>query len=348
MARSETRRRWRSGIAACACVYPAALLALSLAFYWIGEGWWLTAAGLYLPRFVFGLPLPFFVLTLWATGRPQLLWTQIVAAALLLFPLMGGVLPSPTSPSPNRAQLRVLSFNVDSALGGVPTIMRSISAEAPDIALLQETGGSWPLREALREHYPFVQSASQFLVASRYRIASSTEPDRLAFFGRLRSARFMRYSIDTPLGALAVYNVHPISPRGALGVHQFRTALRELRKSGLLTGDAEGDIRTNMALRALQIEAAARAGKRERQPVLIAGDTNLPGLSKVLRRNLSGFTDGFPAADWGFGYSYPSRYPFLRLDRILASDELRFVSFRVACQGASDHLCVVAEIQALR
>ena len=78
---------------------------------------------------------------------------------------------------------------------------------------------------------------------------------------------------------------------------------------------------------------------------VIAGDTNLPALSNVFHRYLSGYRDGFPSAGFGFGYTFPSNHvPWMRIDRILASGELSFVRFQVGRSRASDHLCVVADI----
>jgi endonuclease/exonuclease/phosphatase family metal-dependent hydrolase len=110
-------------------------------------------------------------------------------------------------------------------------------------------------------------------------------------------------------------------------------------------GEAETNLEQNASLRWLHVEAAARAARSERFPVLLAGDTNLPGLSAALHRHLSGYQDGFRQASWGFGYTFPRRYPFLRLDRVLASRELRFSEFQVGCPiDVSDHLCVVARL----
>jgi endonuclease/exonuclease/phosphatase family metal-dependent hydrolase len=86
----------------------------------------------------------------------------------------------------------------------------------------------------------------------------------------------------------------------------------------------------------------------ETEPVVIAGDTNLPGLSLVFARYLSGYQDGFEKAGWGFGYTYPTnknRPPWMRIDRILATASLRFERFEVGASSASDHRCVVADIR---
>jgi vancomycin resistance protein VanJ len=82
--------------------------------------------------------------------------------------------------------------------------------------------------------------------------------------------------------------------------------------------------------------------------VIIAGDTNLPGLSRIFRENLGGFDDAFAAVGRGFGYTYPSKFPWLRIDRILTNGKLRAVDFRVGDALASYHLCVSATITAGR
>lgn len=341
------RRALRALLVACTFAYPLALFGLCLAFYFVGESWWLTAAGLYVPRVLYAVPLPILALALWVTGLRRYFWTQLIAAFLLIVPLMGFGLPSLSRPRAGAPTLRVLSFNVNSAFGGARAIVDAVVAASPDVVLMQETPpGNGQLVAALRAHFPYVENSTQFVVASRGRIVSRTEPDRLPLYGRERSPRFMRYSIETPLGVLAVYSVHPISPRGVMHVRQFRAALHQLRTGELFAGDPEADVQGNAALRALQIQTAAREAAAEPGPVVIAGDTNLPGLSAIFRKELARFADGFRAASWGFGYTYPSHHPFLRLDRILVSDKLRFVSFRVDCPGVSDHLCVVADIQA--
>ncbi len=343
---SRLGRRSRAFFVFCACVYPFVLAFVALGFYVVGEHWWVTGAGLYAPRFFFALPLPFTVAALWLAGRRGLLWTQLVAGLLLFFPLFGFVVPHASTVRVNAPKLRVLSFNVNSTFAGVAPIARGVVAEAPDLVLVQEATWGSPLVEALRASFPFVQTSTQFIIASRYPISSATDPDRLSFSGRLRSPCFMRYTIDTPLGSLAVYNVHPRSPRGVLHLRQFRATLHELRTGEMFAGDPETDVTSNAALRTLQLATAADRAARETLPVIIAGDTNLPGLSAIAREHLSGFADGFHAASWGFGYTFPERHPFLRLDRILTNEKLRVVGFHVDCRGLSDHRCVVADIQA--
>jgi endonuclease/exonuclease/phosphatase family metal-dependent hydrolase len=99
-------------------------------------------------------------------------------------------------------------------------------------------------------------------------------------------------------------------------------------------------------LRAVQVQAFAELAAKEEGAVVIAGDTNVVGLSPLFHRFLSPFQDGFRDASWGFGYTFPTnRRPWMRIDRILASDHLHFVGFEVGTSKASDHLAVVADLE---
>ncbi len=344
---SRPRRHWGKALSLIAFAYPLSLAALALAMQFIGESWWVTTALLYLPRILFGVPLPFVVLALLLGRMRKLLWTQLVAGVLLIFPLMGFVLPFPGAAStPDARSFRLLSLNADSGNFGQAAIAARIISANPDVVLIQEGPfGGQKLSAELHSAYPYVQASTQFIIASRFPILQTTDPDRVAYYGRQRSARFMRYLLQTPLGVIAFYSVHPISPRGALNIHHFRDALHTLRTGAFLAGDPEANLGANTGLRALQVATAAELATREGTAVVIAGDTNLPGLSSILRSHLSRFNDAFREASWGFGFTFPAKRPFLRLDRILSGPELEFKSFGVSCAGISDHLCVWAEIE---
>jgi endonuclease/exonuclease/phosphatase family metal-dependent hydrolase len=157
--------------------------------------------------------------------------------------------------------------------------------------------------------------------------------------------------------------VHPISPRDGLNTLRGEGLRRELTSGRLFTGARREVLVNNTGLRALQIADVAEVAGKETRPVVIAGDTNLPVLSPVFARNLGGYQDGFVKAGGGFGYTFPASHPWMRIDRILASDALHFTSFEVGCSDrdtsadgssgssgstVSDHDCVVAELQGAR
>lgn len=331
-----------------AVAYPVALLLGACAFRFIGERWWLTGIGLYVPRIVFGLPLPVLVLALLAVRRASFLWSQAVAALVLLFPLMGLTLPRPIVANASGPTIRVLSYNVASGYGSsdFAALVAEVNRYAPDMAFLEEIVADEKLVSRLKEHYAEVTAADQFVVATRFHIVNMTVPDALMVRGHAHHARFARLEVDCPLGRIVFYVVHPISPRAAL----WRVVWGGRR--GLLTGKSFGPANAdafyeNAELRERQASTFGDAAQRETDPVIIAGDTNLPDLSWILGRYLSGFQDGFLKAGRGFGYTFPTdrHGPWMRIDRIFASPALRFVHFEVGTSHASDHLCVVADVQ---
>ncbi len=340
-------KKWlRRIVAVLAVGYPASLLACAVLLHTMGESWWMTGVALYLPRIGFALPLPLLVIALLVSRLYWLLLTQLAALVVLLFPLMGLVLSLPAVGHKDAPIVRVMSFNVDSGYFGYDKVDAEIGSFSPDIVALQEVFlEPEKIAAALRSRYPIVEISTQFVIASRFPIVVTSDPDRLPFYGRLRSPRFMRYVVETPIGRIALYNLHPVSPRGAFYELRGAGLRREILSGRIFSGAAGQDFVENCELRAFQVQTAAALAAGDRYPAVIAGDLNLPGLSPIYARNLSRFQDGFAEVGWGFGYTFQSYRPWMRLDRILASDELRFARFQVACKGASDHLCVVADLE---
>ncbi len=163
--------------------YPLLLLGFTAALAFIGERHWITAALLYVPRLAFAAPLPVLVILLFYCGRRRLLWTQAVAALVILFPLMGLELWKPHE-SDSGPRLRVLSFNVDSANAGIKLIVRQVLEPRPDIAVLVEAPlDNHRLETALLGVFPYVRSSSQFIVASRFPITLVSELPHIPYFG---------------------------------------------------------------------------------------------------------------------------------------------------------------------
>jgi endonuclease/exonuclease/phosphatase (EEP) superfamily protein YafD len=307
---------------------------------------------MYLPRIAFGAPLPILALLLVVSDSRAWLWTQAVGALILLFPVMGLVLPTPrlsrVAPA-DAPRMRVMSYNINSGGGGTAALMAEIDRYAPDVVVMVEVGLTDDLIPALRQRYPTVESGGQFLTAARYPLTTRVDPEKLAYGGRQRSPRFLVETFDTPLGPVAFYVVHPISPREDRGAIAGPGGFKRLLLSGhFVAPDGPGKVQANAGLREAQIRATTDLAARDPGPVVVAGDTNLPGLSRVARQTFAGLSDGFLSAGSGFGYTYPTKHPFMRIDRILANDKLEFTHFEVGTSNASDHLCVVADLTSRR
>jgi endonuclease/exonuclease/phosphatase family metal-dependent hydrolase len=343
-------RRLRRALLAIAALYVAALAALVGLFRFVGERWWATATALYLPRLAFLLPLPLLLVGLFAADLRRAFWAVLAASPVLGIVLLGFVFPWGPGRDPGRPSIRVLSYNVNSFFGGVDRIVEVVDRYSPDIVFFQEVIPSNAMLTLLRARYATVRGDTQFLVATRFPITSSFDPGKLDFHGHQRSPRWTEQVIETPLGPIAFYNVHPISPREGFYALRGQGLRRELLSGRLLTGANRDVLQTNSALRALQVADFTASASEETLPVVIAGDTYLPGLSYVLSRSLSSYQDGFARAGWGLGYTFPTTHgpwlpPWMRIDRMLASQALRFVRFEVGDSQASDHDCIVADLQ---
>jgi endonuclease/exonuclease/phosphatase family metal-dependent hydrolase len=324
--------------------YPMALIIFILALRLVGERWWGTTIALYLPRLPFALPLlPLIAAIVWI-GPRRLLWTQLLAVALLLG-LTGFRIAWPTPPTPGAFHLRVVSCNINGGALGLERILRPLRATDPDIIVLQEVAPeAYPQLRTLVPGYS-VRESGQFWLASRFPVESMTEPPTRLTGGFQRSMRFVRYRITTPAGPIELFNVHPISPRDGLESVRGNGLRHQLLRGDLFNTRARTQVAQNTALRLTQLQAFAESARESQDPVIIAGDTNLPDLSWAFAHWLGDYSDGFSAAGTGFGYSFPSpRDPWMRIDRIIADQRFRFRDFRVINSYISDHFAVRADL----
>jgi vancomycin resistance protein VanJ len=349
---SDGVRRWlRRGSLLLAAGYVVGLLAAVAALRLGGERYWITTTLLYLPRVGFALPLPVVTLALLVCGPRRLLWGLPVPLALVLFPLMGlklglGRLLAPSARADGARPLRVMTYNIET--GKHPEdLAETIRAVAPDVLLIQEyneqieeTLAGLDVLRGFHRH-----AATQFAIASRYPIGDVYLPPKLDMpESTPRSARFVRYRVDVPRGPITVINVHPVSPRNGLEGMRGDGLLHGLLRGRIGHDEGIATLRANSALRLVQAEAIADEARRSPHPVLIAGDTNMPGLSWILARTLGGYRDAFAEVGRGFGYTYPAGRAWMRIDRILGDARLVFHRCEVRPSAAADHQPVIADV----
>jgi vancomycin resistance protein VanJ len=326
-----------------AVAYPLALVAVILAFRYIGERWWVTLTAMYLPRLGFAVPLPFVLVALYFWGSRKLVALQAISVLLLVFPLMGlnpglgRLFGRPAGPA-----IRVMSFNIDYGRLGIPAVVAQFRTFEADVVLLQEAGAQSEADVRTAFDGWNIRADGEFFLASRYPIRDVFVPPPLVYPQGTGGAHFVRYALETPLGLVDVFNVHPTSPRP--GLEEVRgNGLREEIVSGrLLAGKASGPVVWDAFRRGRQVAGIAEQANASVRPVIVAGDTNLPGLSRILGEHLSRYRDAFVQAGRGFGYTYPATRPWMRIDRILTSDRLRAVEFHVGGVTPSDHRGVFA------
>jgi endonuclease/exonuclease/phosphatase (EEP) superfamily protein YafD len=296
-----------------AIVVELVCLVLFVAALTIGELSRVSLIALYAPRqpLLAAAVLGAIVAPLTKRRVRVLVAAQLVACLVVLFPVMGLHLGSTRS---SAFPVRLATYNVYFGRLGRPALLEEISSMPADIILLQATYAS--MGERVRERFPdrTTHTYDDFILITRYKILKVEEPPPLPD-GTL--PKFVGYVLETDAGPLRVFNVHPFSPRHALFEDEQ-------------TND-------NIRHREEQIAAVVAAARRESTPFVIAGDTNLPPMSSVGRRYFGGLHDAFEDVGFGFGYTFPAKRPWMRIDRALAADGVQFVDVRVGKLGASDH-----------
>lgn len=322
-----------SAAALAACIVHLAILAGgSAAVALAGDRYWPIALFLLLPLPALVAPAVLILPALAFARRWRLVVAEVVALAFACVYLLGGTI---TGPGPREQRtFRLLAWNVHFGDAGPEAFARELREVAPDVAIFEATNHDAHAALALAFPSFHIERLASYSIASRFPIRDLSVPWDLA----TRSGPpYARFTLETPAGPVKLFAVHPVSQRGAFYQTFRHGGLRRAVKVAheLFTEDYE---RREKELSSLSREAAA-AGSR----VLVAGDFNVAGRSRLLDSLFPGFEDSFAERGNGFGYTFPIGRPFLRLDRILAKG-FRFVRTGVGGKQASDHRPVYADV----
>jgi vancomycin resistance protein VanJ len=324
-------------LAGLAWAYLAALVAFALLVVLVGERSWAGSVALYLPRLPLLLPLVALAPLAWDRARRRLVGAQAAFAMAVVLWLAGLHVswPRGTSGAPS---VRVLSYNVWYGKRDLDAIEREVLAADAGVIVLQAARPvvAERLRDRLGASWSFVVRG-EFVVASRYPIVTCGPAGE--------GAGHLACTIDTPLGLVDLFDFHPVSPRPGLNMMFHQSKKRVLTEGP--SDESMDTVASNTVSRERQATALAEAIAAAKNPVLVAGDTNLPERSSLFRAHFGGLRDGFAEAGTGFGYTFPANrwFPWMRIDRILSGPELRFTSFTVGGKDGSDHRPVWADIE---
>lgn len=230
----------------------------------------------------------------------------------------------PATPYHGKPVLRVMTFNTANFYFGNPT--EEIAAWEPDIILLQQTNPALTIQIAER----VFQGKGEFRtvlfngVISRWKIRKESADPK---------TRSQQIEIETPDGRLlTVVNVH------------LATAATDLQ---LWTKSAWRDHGKNRKLRKKEISQILQTLQQSSSPaetsIIFGGDFNSPSTDVIHRRLSKEFVDAFSKVGTGWGNTFHSRFPILRIDHIYTSQHLTPVRCRAIKTLKSDHRYVVAD-----
>ena len=304
-----------------------------------------TALGLYLPQHPFLLPS--LVLLMWAIFQKKRGPIVFNGAVSLVFGvvLMGSHAAwLRLSRADSRAmQARIMTWNVLSSQGGVEKIAGEIRRQKPDIVCLQETLGR---RGADRDRTPeliarfrgwHAARASDVTILSRWPIQNERR-----YKHRKSSRRVLAVTCQTPDGPLDVMVAHiPTSARGSrFGAHKPSNLRRLLETANLVHATAQ----TRMNYLPV-LDRALEDSQRSGRPYLLAGDFNNPPRGGFNRHLKAQLTDAFAQGGWGNGFTFPAKFPVMRIDYLWLGRNVRARRCFAVPTNASDHRALVADVE---
>ena len=325
---SQGRHRLRRVLAVVCWAYLVVILVAWLMLQ-RADRWWPATILMFAPRWLLALPA-IVLLPLAGLMRSRSVIVVLLAGTVVAWPVMGFNVPWQrlTSGKPVGTPFRVITLNMHYINADPQALEDLITDGSPDIVAVQEWGGYE--RAAIRSTPGWhIHATQRLFLASRYPIKKTFE---LGGDSMGEHASLTHYELDTPVGTVHVFSIHAATNR-----HGIQDTKHDNHK-----GAAE--VRANSARRYEQLAFVAGKAAECAGPVLIVGDFNTPSDSSIFPYVLSGYTDAFTAAGWGWGYTFLGSKTTVRIDHILMGRSWACSACRVGPFVGSPHRPVIADL----
>jgi vancomycin resistance protein VanJ len=330
------RREVMLGYLAWATLAATSILALLMWQY--GDVWWTMTMLLFMGRWILLLPLAALALAAVMLRRRALVPIAL-SAIVVAGPIMGfRVGWQRLVPHDAGISLRAVSVNADGHELGAGGISEFVERVRPNLLAIQECS------EALRAEVDGMRGwyhhhTGNLCFISSYPITDSTLMDRRVFAqmhgdsdtGIGGAGYVVRYTVQTPRGALNVTNLHLETPRKGLEVLSLGSFdLRQLRE--------------NTMLRGIEADVARQFVNQGTLPTIVLGDFNTPVESQIFQRSWGDLTDAFSHAGFGFGMTKFNGWIRARIDHVLAGPGVHVDHVGVGDDVGSDHRPLIVDL----
>ncbi len=322
----------RRDILLIASVSYASLLGCWTVMIQSAEHSWLGTLLLYLPQHIWAVPPAILGLTAFRVMNRRAMYWNIAALSFVLVALMGFCVPvGRLFASGSGISLRVMTFNVHHCSAGIEAVANAVKRENPDVVCFQEVStGDWSseIPQELANLLPGWKVAKfrSLATLSKYPIVSQKVHEMQPRSGRVA----LETEIDLEGRQLAVLNTHLNTAKAGSLFHRSISIQEYMRN----VVDAKS----------FQVKILMSVVRDQRSPVVIMGDFNNPPRGMLYHRFTSGFADAFRCAGFGYGYTYKSSLPVMRIDYVLAGDGIKVKKAFVPRCAASDHRPMVADL----
>jgi vancomycin resistance protein VanJ len=303
------------------------LVLLALTDERLAEHNWLMTIIAYVPQHPFALVTIGLIIFAFLKRNTRALILQIPASVLLLIYFFGFNIPFGSSHKvQNPIPLRVMTYN----LYGKPATSAVLRAANADIICVQESRDENGLLKTLKAALPkfFVAHEGEITILSRY-------PIRTRKVQHLSRSWRTILEVDVDVGGtlVRVVSVH-FNTLNIQGGNYYRTHPQTTPKR----------VTDSIADRLETMQKLLEIAKRSNIPLLVMGDFNTPPRGHLYSTLKQELEDAFSATGWGFGYSFRSDLPSLRIDYVWVNRFVRPTRAFMIDTRASDHRPLIAEI----
>ena len=309
------------------------------------KAWFFTLFGLLYP-----LVLPLTAgLFIWALVRRSRM-RGLLLAVLLPSLFFAGRYIQLRRPTPEcEPSLKVISYNVGLFAHGDAATDRSVRAESRGRWLARQEADLICLQEF---HLPSNLSLDGWLGARfpGYKIEYYVLTGKSGHFGNVTLSRrpvvgkgkidfekstnmALWTDIRLDSSTVRIYNCH---------FESYNISLSALVKKDGAVEETEQKMRRSITERPKQVAEVVRSMDNAPVRSVVVGDFNDNPLSYTYYRLLRGRKDSFVKAGKGFGSTYRTLWPLLRIDYILYPQDLEAVSYTVPHVKYSDHYPIIA------
>ena len=347
MATRKNKRHWLSRLSfGTVSLVTAGLLVMGYLSVVINpvQGWFFTLFGLIYPITL----LMTLILWVWALFRRSSMRLFLTLVLLPSF-FFAGRFYRFTAPKPEReATLKVVSYNVGLFAHGpegmgraelADTVSRYLMGLNADVLCLQEffLPAGQPLDAWIMRHFPGYKAEYYVRTGRSGKFGNLTlsrlpmpARGKLIFDHSTNMALWTDVKLES--GTLRFYNCH---------FESYNISLSKLVKQKGAVEETEQKMRRSIGERPKQVEAVLENIEGAPGQALVAGDFNDTPLSYTYFRLLRGRKDAFARAGRGFGSTYTTLWPLLRIDYQLYPKALEAVSYTVEHVRWSDHYPVI-------
>ncbi len=309
------------------------------------KAWFFTLFGLLYP-----LVLPLTVgLFVWALVRRSHMRGLLFVALIPSLFFAGRYVQLRHQEPDGEPTLKVVSYNVGLFAHGPsgakrPALADSVSrwllAQDADIICLQEF--HLPLDVSmdrwLRQHFPGYKADYYVLTGESGHFGNVTLSRRpVSGKGKIDFEKSTNLSLWTDMqldsSTVRIYNCH---------FESYNISLSNLVKKDGAVEETEQKMRRSITERPKQVAEVLRGVDSAPVRSIVLGDFNDNPLSYTYYRLLRGRNDSFVKAGRGFGATYRTLWPLLRIDYILYPKDLKAVSYTVPHVKYSDHYPIIA------